>query len=72
MQGFWMVFADLPLTLLLSTLLPVAAILVVVCLGIWLFAHPRPGPIENVLPPTIPHSNPTIEQKVHPAVESMV
>ena len=68
MQGFWMVFADLPLTLLLSTLLPVAAVLVVVCLGIWLIVHRRPGPIEDVLPPTIP----TIEQKEHPTVESMV
>lgn len=63
-----MVFADLPLTLLLSTLLPVAAVLVVVCLGIWLIVHRRPGPIEDVLPPTIP----TIEQKEHPTVESMV
>ncbi len=34
MQAFWMAFADLTLTLLLSTLLPVATILVVVYLGI--------------------------------------
>ncbi len=68
-----MVFSDLPLTPLLSTLLPVAAILIVVGLGIWLISHPHPEPIEDaMLPPTIPPSNPAVEQKERPTVESMV
>ncbi len=68
-----MVFADLPLTPLLSTLLPVAAILVLVGLGIWLIVHPRPEPIEGaMLLPTITPSNTAVEQKEHPTVESMV
>ncbi|KAI9458588.1 hypothetical protein BJY52DRAFT_412811 [Lactarius psammicola] len=73
MQGFWMVFADLPLTPLLCTLLPVAAILVMVGLSIWLIFHPRPEPIESAtLPPAIPPSNPAVEGKERTTVESMV
>ncbi|KAI9438660.1 hypothetical protein H4582DRAFT_1950065 [Lactarius indigo] len=73
MQGFWMAFADLPLTPLISTLLPVAVILVVVGLGIWFIVHPRPEPINGaMLPPTIPPSNTTVEQRERPTVESMV
>ena len=65
-------FSDLPLTVLLSTLLPVASIMVVVGLGIWLIVHPRPEPIGDVmLPPAIP-SNLPVAQKKHPTVESMV
>ena len=72
MQGFWMVFADLPLTLLLSTLLPVATILVVVCFGIWLTLRPRLETIEDVLSPTIPLSNPAVDQNDRPTRESVV
>jgi hypothetical protein len=73
MQGFWMDFSDLPLALLLSTLLPVAALMVVVGLGIWLIVHPCLDPIEDAtLPPTIPLSNPAVEQNERPTVESMV
>ncbi|KAI9435468.1 hypothetical protein H4582DRAFT_1969598 [Lactarius indigo] len=60
MQGFWMIFSDLPLVLLLCTLFPAAAILIMMCLGIWLVVRPRPEPIEDaVLPPAI-----------HPPLES--
>ena len=66
-------FSDLPLTVLLSTLLPVAAIMVVVSWGIWFIVHPCLGPIEDaMLPPAIPFSNPTVEQKERPTAESMV
>ena len=62
-----MVFADLPLTLLLSTLLPVAAILVLVCFVIWLALHPRPEP-----PPTIPLSDPAVDRTDRPTRGSVV
>lgn len=72
MQGFWVVFADLPLTLCLSTLLPVTAIMVTVGLAIWFIVHPRRGPIEEATlsPPTPP--NPAEEQREVPTVESIV
>ncbi|KAH9003468.1 hypothetical protein EDB86DRAFT_3100033 [Lactarius hatsudake] len=69
LQGFWMVFADLPLTLFLSTLLPVAAILLMVGLGIWFVVHPRPEPDDATFLPAITPSTPAVEQK---EVESMV
>jgi len=73
MQGFWMVFADLPLILLLSTLLPVAAILIVIWLGIWLVVRPRPEPIEDpVLRAGIPPSDSGAEQKERSTAEIMV
>ena len=66
-------FSDLPLTLLLSTLLPVVAIMVVVGWGIWLIVHPRLEPIDDAtLPPAIPLSNPAAKQKERPTVGSMV
>ena len=73
MQGFWMVFADLPLILLLATLLPVTAILLVLGLAIWLIVRPRSEPIEGaMLPPAIPPSNTLGEQKVCAIAESVV
>ncbi len=73
MQGFWMAFADLPLPLLLSMILPVAAILAVICLVIWLVVRQRPEPIEDaVLRAGIPPSIPGAEQKEHPTAEIMV
>jgi hypothetical protein len=72
MQGFWVVFADLPLTLHLSTLLPVAAIMVTVGLAIWFIVHPHRGPIEEAtFPPPTP-LNPAEEQKEVLTVESIV
>ena len=68
-----MVFADLPLILLLATLLPVAAILVVMGLVIWLIVRPRSEPIEDaMLPPAIPLSNTLGGQKVCATAESVV
>ena len=73
MQGFWMDFSDLPLTLLLSTFLPVAAMMVMAGLGICLIVHPHLEPIEDaMLPPAIPLSIPAVEQKECPTVESIV
>ncbi|KAF8262316.1 hypothetical protein EI94DRAFT_1808999 [Lactarius quietus] len=73
MQGFWMVFSDLPVIVLLSTLLLVATILVVVGLGMWLIVRPRTEPIkEAVLEPNIPLSGPVVEQKELAIVGSMV
>jgi len=73
MQGFWMAFADLPLTSLLLTLILVAAILVVVCLVIWLVVRQRPEPIEDaVLRAGIPPSDPGAEQKELSTAEIMV
>ncbi|KAF8269466.1 hypothetical protein EI94DRAFT_950737 [Lactarius quietus] len=73
MQGFWMVFADLPLIVILSTLLPVAAILVVMGLGIWLIVRPRTEPIEDaVVQPDIPLPHPAVELKELPTAGSMV
>ena len=66
-------FSDLPLTLLLSTFIPVSSIMVVVGLGIWLIVRPCLEPIEDaILQPGIPFSNPATEQKERPTGESMV
>ena len=68
-----MTFADLPLTLCLSTLIPVAVIAVIVGSGIWFIVHPCPEPTEDtMLPPATTSSDPTDEQKERPTVESMV
>ena len=68
-----MTFSDLPLTLCLSTLIPVAVIVVVVGLGIWFIVHPRLEPTEDaMLQPATPSSDPTDEQKERSTVESMV
>ena len=73
MQGLWIAFADLSLILFLSTFLPVAAILAVVWLGIWLVVRPRPEPIDiAVVRAGIAPSDPEVEQKWRPTVESMV
>ncbi|KAN0131978.1 hypothetical protein V8E53_010258 [Lactarius tabidus] len=72
-QGFWMTFAGLPPYLLISTLFPIAAVLVVVCACIWRALHPRQKPFEGsmlsapILPPT-----PAEDQKEHHMAELMV
>ncbi|KAF8273489.1 hypothetical protein EI94DRAFT_1716017 [Lactarius quietus] len=67
-QGFWMTFAGLPPYLLLSTLFPIAAVLVVVCACIWKALHPRQKPFEvsAAVPP------PVEDQKEHHTAELMV
>ncbi len=72
-QGFRMAFIDLSLTLLLSTLPPIAAVLVTACVGIWLALHPRHKSFEDaMLPPPVPPLIPAEDQKEHPTAEVMV
>jgi len=69
-QGFWMTFAGLSPLLLLSTLFPIAAVLVVVCACIWKALHPRQKPFEGpMLSAPVP---PAEDQKEHHTVEAMV
>ncbi|KAH9017912.1 hypothetical protein EDB84DRAFT_1566645 [Lactarius hengduanensis] len=46
-QCFWMTFAGLPPHLLLSTLFPIGAVLVMLCTRIWVILHPRQKPFED-------------------------
>jgi uncharacterized membrane protein len=72
-QGFWMTFADLPLTLLLSTFLPIAAVLILASVGIWLALHPRQRTSEDpMLPPPMPPLIPAEEHKERFTAEVMV
>jgi hypothetical protein len=72
-QGFCITFIDLSLTLLLSTLLPIAVVLAMASVGIWLALHPRQRTFEEdaVVPqpmsPLIP-----AEEKERPTAEVMV
>ncbi|KAF8474535.1 hypothetical protein DFH94DRAFT_134644 [Russula ochroleuca] len=43
-QGFWMAFGDLPMMILLPTMISVAVVLVLVCFGV--SPHPRERPLE--------------------------
>jgi len=40
-QGFWMTFGDIPGTILLPIIIPVAFVLLVACFGIWVALYPR-------------------------------
>jgi len=72
-QGFWMTFAGLSPTLLLSTLLPISAVLVMICIGIWKALHPRQKPFEDpMLLAPIPPPIPAQDQKEHPTAEFIV
>jgi hypothetical protein len=72
-QGFWMTFSGLPPYLLISTLFPIAAVLVVVCACIWRALHPRQKPFENsMLSAPIPLSIPAEDQKEHHTADCMV
>jgi len=72
-QGFWMAFISLSLTLVLSTLLPTAGMLVMACVGKWLALHPRQKTFGGaMLPPPIPPLIHAEEQKEHPTTEVMV
>ncbi|KAH8987895.1 hypothetical protein EDB92DRAFT_1874834 [Lactarius akahatsu] len=63
MQGFWMIFASLPLPMLLATFLSVATALVVPCGGIWKALHPRPKTFQNPAQPVpIPSLIPAVDQ----------
>jgi len=61
-----MTFADLPLPLILATSLPVVAMLVVACVGIWRAVRPRQRILNDpVLPAPIPLIS-ALHQKEHP------
>jgi hypothetical protein len=71
-QGFWMTFAGLSPLLPLSTLFPIAAVLVVVCATIWRVLHPRQKPFEGpMLSASVPLPFPA-ETKKSNTVEVMV
>ncbi|KAH8984592.1 hypothetical protein EDB92DRAFT_1818990 [Lactarius akahatsu] len=72
-QGFWMTFAGLPPHLLVSTLFPIGAVLVVVCACIWVALHPRQKPFEDsTLPAFAPPLVPAEDRKEQPTAEPMV
>jgi choline-glycine betaine transporter len=72
-QVFWMIFAGLSPSLLLSTLFPISAVLIVVCACIWKALHPRPKLSEGpMLSAPVPPPFPAEDQKEHHTVEVMV
>ncbi|KAI9465769.1 hypothetical protein BJY52DRAFT_485793 [Lactarius psammicola] len=72
-QGFWMTFSGLPPHILLSTLFPIGAVLVVVCACIWKALHPRQKPFEDfMLSAAVPPVIPAEDQKERPSAELMV
>jgi len=46
-QGFWITFGDIPRTILLPIIIPVAFVLLIACFGIWVALHPRGKPFEE-------------------------
>ncbi|KAH8996383.1 hypothetical protein EDB92DRAFT_1843632 [Lactarius akahatsu] len=72
-QGFWMTFSGLPPHLLVSTLFPIGAVLVVVCACIWKALHPRQKPFEgSMLSVSVPPMIPAEDQKEHTTADLMV
>ena len=72
-QGFRITFIDLSLALLLSTLLPIAAVLIMASVGIWIALHPRQRTSEDtMLPPPMPPLIPAEGLKEHPTADNMV
>jgi hypothetical protein len=76
-QVFWMAFIDISLTSLLSTIIPITAVLVMASVGIWLALHPRQKHIEDTMPPPsmAPPISPLIttgDKKEHPDPDAMV
>jgi hypothetical protein len=72
-QGFWMSFVGLPPYLLVSTLLPIAAVLVVACACIWKALHPSQKPFgDSMLSVPAPPLLPAEDQKEHHTAELMV
>lgn len=72
-QGFWITFAGLPPHLLLSTLFPIAAVLVAACVCIWKALHPSQKPFGDSMPlASVPPLIPVEDQKEHPTPEFMV
>ena len=76
-QVFWMAFINVSLTSLLSTLIPITAILVLGSVGIFMALYPRQKHVEDTMPPPpiSPPTSPLIhteDQKEHPAPDDMV
>jgi hypothetical protein len=75
-QVLWLAFSYLSFTSLLSTLIPVTAVLVIASVGIWLALHPRQKTPEDAkLPPPIPPlilAEDRKDRKEHRAPEDMV
>ncbi|KAI0296414.1 hypothetical protein BC826DRAFT_1004932 [Russula brevipes] len=73
LQGFGLVFGDLPTGILLRTLIPIAVVLVVACYGIWVALHPRERPFrEFSLPESAPFLDSPTDQKDPSIVDGMV
>jgi hypothetical protein len=72
-QGFWMTFAGFPPYLLVSTLFPIAAVLVVACACIWKALRPSQKPFGDSMPSVpAPPLIPAEDQKEHYTAELMV
>jgi len=71
-QGFWMTFSGLPTEIFLPVVIPVAVVLVVACMGIWIALHPREKPFGDA---TVLASVPTPDsssEKDQTTVEAIV
>jgi hypothetical protein len=74
-QGFWMTFGDLPVRILLPTIISVAVVLALVCFGVYVALHPREKPFEATpFPASVPLQIQisSMEPKDPSAVDGMV
>lgn len=72
-QVSWMALTYLSLTSLLSTLIPITAVMVMASVGVWLALHPCQKTSEDAIsPPPIPPLIPAEDRKEYPAPEAMV
>jgi hypothetical protein len=72
-QGFWMTFSDLPAGLLLPVAIPIAVVLAVTSLGIWVALHPREKFVQDkTVSAPVPLPIPTSEKGQQSTVEAMV
>lgn len=68
-----MAFIYLTLTSLLSTLIPITAVMAMASVGVWLALHPCQKTSEDAIsPPPIPPLIPAEDRKEYPAPEAMV
>jgi hypothetical protein len=73
LQGFGLVFGDLPTGTLLRAVIPIAIVLAVACYGIWVALHPRERPFRDVsLPESAPFLDSPTDQKGPPTVDGIV
>jgi len=69
-QGFCMTFSDIPGTILLRIIIPVAVVLIVASWGIWVALHPREKSFEEDMP--TPPQTPLTDLKDLSTVASIV